>query len=273
MGAHIDWVSLVGRRYFDVNDPSVFAAYMSACEDVLDRHPTFMEAFGNPLDWQIVKPRAPYSFARRSDDNTRTLYVHPLAAHYTIEVSGAHCASVTPAQWHSTCEAWAGAFSRLDVAVDMACDVTPTEFEDSCEKSAVKTRSRFQSSTGETVYLGSRSSERYVRIYRYKPPHPRAGLLRAEFQLKHDYANAAAAAIVQGESLNGIAADLGRIFGFAHPCWPGDPEPVKLAVTSHAQSGNTIHWLTNTVAPVLRRLAREGKLDLSAWLEEYVMKT
>jgi DNA relaxase NicK len=272
MSAHIDWITLVGRRQFDVDDASVFAAYRTAVEDAMDRQPTFTSIFGFPPEWQIVKPRAPYSFARRSDDNTRTLYVHPLASHYTIEVSGAHCGRLSASEWVQTLAAWQGNISRLDVAVDMACDITPRDFARDAKDSAVKTRSQFVSSTGETVYLGSRSSERYTRIYRYNAPHPRAHLLRAEFQLKHDYANAAALALVDGESLNGIAAELGRVFGFAHPCWPGDPNPVPLVVHSHAQSGNTVHWLTNTIAPLLRRLERENKLDVGEWYKTYVMR-
>jgi DNA relaxase NicK len=269
--AHIDWITLVGRRSVVEGDLSVFAAYKTAVEDMLDRHPSFMEAFGFPPDWQIVKPRAPYSFARRSEDCSRTLYVHPLAAHYTLEVSGTHCKTLTPAQWVDTCRHWEGNISRLDIAVDMPCDVTPKQFAANIVQSRVKTRSEFVSSTGETVYLGSRTSERYARVYRYKEPHPRAKLLRAEFQLKGAYANEAAEKLVAGEALNGIAAGLGENFGFNHPVWQPDSEPIPLKVTSHAQTGNTVYWLTNTVAPLLRRLNKEGKLDVQTWLDEYVL--
>jgi len=269
--AHVDWITLVGSRSLQDGDWSVFAAYKTAVEDAIDRHPSFIEAFGFPPDWQIVKPRAPYSFARRSDDCSRTLYVHPLAGHYTIEVSGTHCKTLTPAQWVDTCLHWAGCISRLDIAVDMPCEVTPRQFAAGILSARVKTRSEFVSSTGETVYLGSRTSERYARVYRYNKPHPRAKLLRAEFQLKGAYAKEAAARLVEGEALNGIAAALGDHFGFNHPVWQPDSEPIPLKVSSHAQTGNTVYWLTNTVAPLLRRLNREGKLDVKTWLEEYVL--
>jgi hypothetical protein len=271
--AHIDWVTLVGRRSVDENDCSVYAAYKSAVEDAMDRQPTFISIFGFPPEWQIVKPRAPYSFARRSDDCSRTLYIHPLAAHYTLEIAGTHCKKVTPAQWVDTCLHWAGCFSRLDIAVDMACTVTPRQFAAAIKETPVKTRSEFVSSTGETVYLGSRTSERYARVYRYNEPHPRAKLLRAEFQLKGVYANEAALRLTEGEALNGIAAALGDHFGFAHEVWKTDDEPVPLKVKSHAQTGNTVFWLTNTVAPLLKRLNEAGKLDAAAWFDEYVMKT
>jgi len=271
--AHIDWVTLVGRRSFDENDASVFAAYRTAVEDAMDRQPTFTSIFGFPPEWQIVKPRAPYSFARRSDDCSRTLYVHPLAAHYTIEVAGTHCKTITPAQWIDTCLHWAGCISRLDIAVDMTCISTPKEFTSALKASKAKTYSEFTSSTGQTVYIGSRTSERYARVYRYNEPHPRAKLLRAEFQLKGVYANEAALQLTEGEALNGIAAGLGEHFGFDHPAWKVDDDPVPLKVQSHAQTGNTVFWLTNTVAPLLKRLNATGKLDAAAWFDEYVMKS
>jgi len=161
----------------------------------------------------------------------------------------------------------------MDIAVDMSCNVTPRQFAADVKDTPVKTRSEFVSSTGETVYLGSRTSERYARVYRYNEPHPRAKLLRAEFQLKGVYANEAALKLTEGEALNGIAAALGEHFGFTHDVWKADDEPVPLKVRSHAQTGNTVFWLTNTVAPLLKRLNETGKLDAAAWFDEYVMKS
>jgi len=270
MSARIDWITLVGRRTLSDKDLSVFAAYYDSVENAHDRHPTFTEVFGNPLDWQVVKPRAPYSFARRSDDCTRTLYVHPLASHYTIEVSGTYCAHLST-EWPDILRSWDGCISRLDIAVGMPCDISPFDFEAAITDSGQKTRSQFLSGTGQTVYRGSRSSNRYARIYRYNPPHPRAHLLRAEFQLKSEYANATARELAGGATVTAIAAGLGQTFGFSHPVWELRDNPIHIKVPSHAQSGNTVHWLTNTVAPLLRRLQREGKLDAREWFNEYVV--
>lgn len=269
--AHIDWMTIVGRREVDQTDWSTSAAYRTAEEWLVDRSPTFMEAVGVPHEWEVVKPRAPYSYARRSHDCTRTLYVHPLASHFTLEISGQHCGRIQR-EIPSLCRDYLGAFSRMDLAVDMETTVTPLEFDSQTTPDRIKTRSRMESTSGQTVYSGSRSSERFARVYRYFPPHPRAHLLRAEFQLKGRYANALAEAIADGEALSGLAAAQGQHFGFQHPCWqPGEPvRPLK--VQSHAQSGNTVSWLTSTVAPLMRRLQREGKLDLQMWFEEFVMK-
>ena len=268
--AHIDWITIVGRRDVE-NDWTIRHAYQSACEWLEDNHPAFVEAFGSPLssDYEIVKPRAPYSYARRSTDCTRTLYVHPLSAHFTFEASGQHCQRIAPlippllAQFY-------GSFSRLDVAVDMECATTPADFAARAVTPRITTRSVMVSPSGETVYIGSRSSERFTRVYRYKEPHPRARLLRAEFQLKGDYANELALQIGAGVTLGSLAAGLGEVFGFRHPSWKTDGEAVGVRVPSHAQSGNTIAWLTSTIAPLLQRLEREKKLDVRKWFEEYV---
>lgn len=267
--AHVDWLTIVGHRDVDQKDWTVNAAYITAADWLEARSATFREAFGSPLEWQVVKPRAPYSFARRSADNTRTLYVHPLSAHFTFEVSGAHCARI-PLALGTTLRDFAPCLSRVDIAVDMECNTTPLEFDAQAIPDRIHTRSRMTSSTGETVYIGSRSSERFARVYRYNPPHPRSHLLRAEFQLKGRYAKAVGDAVGEGVTLAGIAADLGAHFGFQHPDWRPDSIPSPLRVQAHAQTGNTIHWLTSTVAPLLRRLQREGKLDIESWMNEYV---
>jgi len=269
--AHIDWISIVGRRRVDEKDWSTTDAYVTASDWLYDLCPIFREAVGSPVHWQVVKPRAPYSYARRSDDCTRTLYVHPLSTHFTFEMSGAYCHKI-PALMPTLLHDFAGYFSRIDLAVDMETTVTPVEFDAAVDAPRIETRSVMQSSTGQTVYIGSRTSERFARVYRYFPPHPRAGLLRAEFQLKGGYANALAEKVSEGVTLESLASGLGKHFGFTHACWSTRHVPQALHVQSHAQSGATIQWLTSTVAPLLRRMNREGKLDVEMWFEQYVLK-
>lgn len=222
--AHVDWITIVGRREIDQTDWSVHNAYVTAVDALVDNHSTFIEAFGRPDRYQIVKPRAPYSYARRSDDVTRTLYVHPLASHFTFEASGTHCqriAQLIPRVMREM----AGMFSRVDLAVDIQTDVTPVDFDKAVDAPLIKTRSKLESSTGQTVYIGSRSSERFARVYRYFPPHPRAKLLRVEFQHKGEYANALAAEIAAGVTLESLASGAGEHFGMKHGCWLGRAVP------------------------------------------------
>lgn len=269
--AHIDWLTIVGRRAVDATQWTVAATYIEAVDWLRDESALFKAAVGNPHEWEIVRPRAPYSYAKRSADASRTLYVHPLSNHFTLEISGTHCQKMAMDMPEFLNAFWPS-LSRLDIAVDMETGITPKEFDAAIHAPAIKTRSVMESSTGQTVYVGSRTSERFARIYRYFAPHPRSHLLRAEFQLKGDYAKAAGQAIADGTSIDSLAAGLGDNFGFKHPCWnERSTAPTKLSVPSHAQSGQTVFWLTNTVAPLLKRLEREGRLDVKAWLETYVI--
>jgi len=269
--AHIDWITIVGHRRVDDKDWSTRDAYATAGFWLEDVWPPFREVVGSVVQWQVVKPRAPYSFARRSDDATRMLFVHPLSTHFTLEISGAFCQRIAGGI-PSLLQAYAGHFSRLDVAVDMETTVMPVEFDKAVNAPRIETRSVMQSSTGQTVYIGSRTSERFARVYRYFAPHPRAHLLRAEFQLKGAYANKLAENIAEGETLESYAAGLGQHFGFTHECWKPSDKAQTLRVQSHAQSGATVQWLTSTVAPLLRRMNREGKLDVEMWFDQYVLK-
>jgi len=126
--AHIDWLTIVGRRSVDEVDWSTTDAYQTAIETLVDQCPTFTEAFGNPARYDVVKPRAPYSYARRSTDATRTLYVHPLSVHFTFEASGKACEAARE-YLPSVLSAFEGMLNRIDVAVDMECAVTPLEFD------------------------------------------------------------------------------------------------------------------------------------------------
>jgi len=191
MAVHIDWLSIVDWLPLDLMDTNGMRRMYQCAEALADKDPLFIESFGWPMTYGIVKSRPPYALARRSEDSTRTLYVHPMASHFLFEVAGSFCTQ-HPDIVEAAAKRWAGNLSRIDVAVDFQTQVKPTEFAAAISETTVKTRSEFISSTGETVYRGSRSSDRFMRVYRYNHPHPRSHLLRVEFQLKRLYANALA---------------------------------------------------------------------------------
>jgi len=270
MSVHIDWMSITPPLQEAGEDWTIRDTTARAVNELTDRCGSFIEAFGSPLDYEPSSGRAPYAFSRRAADATRTLYLHPALPYFTFEASGTACQRAQQ-YMPALCGAYQGLFTRIDLAVDIVTDTTPSEFAAQANPPLIKTRSVMQSSTGETVYIGSRSSEKFVRIYRYNAPHPRAHLLRCEFQLKSKFANALARRVQDGVSLESLAAGFGLQFNFKHPCWGGLDAPNKIKVGSHAQSGNTIAWLTQTVAPLMRRLQAEGRLDVQAWIAEYVI--
>lgn len=271
MSVHIDWMSITPHLATVGDDWTLRDTYTRAATALEDHCSTFKEAFGSAVQWEPCAGRRPYAHARRSSDASRTLYVHPELPYFTFEASGVACQRAQE-YMPALCAGFAGLFTRIDIAVDIETETRPEEFLEAVHAPLIKTRSVMKSSTGETCYLGSRHSEKFARVYRYFAPHPRAHLLRAEFQLKSSYANALARRIAEGVALESIASGFGLQFGFKHPCWQVETEPTKLKVATHAQSGNTIAWLTQTVAPLMRRLRDEGRLDIEAWIAEYVME-
>lgn len=119
-----------------------------------------------------------------------------------------------------------------------------------------------RSESGETCYLGSQKSNRYARVYRYHPPHPRAAFLRCEMVCRDQDAKDTANAILH-HGLRNTAAALGGVFGWTHSDWTLTP-PTDLELAAYRadrHGGKTEYWLHAQVIPALRKLKREGKIE------------
>jgi len=129
------------------------------------------------------------------------------------------------------------------------------------------------SDTGETCYIGSKQSERFARVYRYFPPHPRAHLLRVEMVFRRDYAKQVAATLVE-HGVSSVAKSAGKVFGWAHPIWDVDSAvEVDISVTSpEKNAGKTVSWLVRSVAPAIQRLIADGTIrDPDAFFRTYFL--
>lgn len=152
--------------------------------------------------------------------------------------------------------------TRLDFAADFETDVTPSTF------AAARTVGRFtsyadiKSETGETFYVGSRTSDRFCRVYRYNPPHPRSQFLRVEFQLKKDNAKLVAASLRSNKTKE-IVLDLFRTFQFNHEIIPYDGRQQKTPTPIRAsRMGKTERWLFKQVAPAIEKLVDDGSTEI-----------
>lgn len=161
--------------------------------------------------------------------------------------------------------------SRVDFAADMDVPDSPSSFLAEGYTAHTKARASFSSETGETEYLGSRSSDFFVRVYRYAEPHPRAHLLRAEVEVK---GKAAHQAYLMMSTLSEVECVLSvhRRFGWQHPAWkPEQAMPAWKPSRGMDKAGHReMHWLMTQVAPALIRFQREGILDIFEWFEEAV---
>jgi len=187
-----------------------------------------------------------------------------------IEFSGTGVQELREAGLHYkfTCLHWER-LTRLDIAVDYETKVTPQEFAICRNNDRFEHYCDIHSETGDTYYVGSKKSERFVRIYRYNEPHPRSHLLRCEFQLKSTYAKNFAY-MMKTNTLRELQASLHRSFGFTHPLVDtiNAAKPVK--APRAGAKGGTERWLFAQVLPAIEKLVENGETDIVALFSKRV---
>lgn len=223
--------------------------------------------------WTFEKGRAPYAICFRRPDNGVSIYAHRNLSHALIEISGRGCEKLhAHSLIQSVLQFSRIRLTRLDLACDMRVDTRPLEFVAKRDSGRFRSHSEVVSESGETCYIGSKTSERYARVYRYNEPHERAHLLRCEFVLKGENAGFLADSIVEHGEL-ACAAALGETFGWQHPSWDTSGEAAAEIETwrPERREGKTLFWLADTIAPLIARLHNEGVLDLGTWLTDHVI--
>lgn len=218
--------------------------------------------------------RKPYSTSLSWESQHIRLFFHPNLPHALFEISGQGCDLLDlNGNLHSVLQLALNRLTRLDVATDMLTMVNPVDFTLARDVGRFKSSGYINSPSGTTCYVGSRSSDRYARVYRYNPPHDRSHLLRCEVQLKGMNARLAAQQILTTD-VSSVAQALGTVFGWRHSAWqPSEDETVVLrSWRPERHLGKTEYWLNSQVAPVLRRLHRENILNVREWLENNVLQ-
>lgn len=163
--------------------------------------------------------------------------------------------------------------TRIDLAVDLhnpAMAVKPSEFADDRGLKRTSSGGTQASTTGETVYIGSRKSERYCRVYQYTEPHPRADYMRVEYVLKKEYAKRTATEILL-HGVEPVERGMAAFYEWLHPLYDWsrhENAPAVEVPAAHVTRENdkTLRWLHGTVTQSVMRLVREGDLDLDAFM-------
>lgn len=273
MQVHIDWLSFTGKRTPQEGD-TISKAMDDAFTYLEEINPVILDVIATSGMWKWGGGRKPYSASYQRADFGISIYVHPRLPHFLIEMTGKGCASLSD---HPSAQLFLESvtplLTRLDLACDMTCDTDPLAFVSEREEGRFKAHSEFVSESGTTAYVGSRTSNRYARVYRYNPPHERSHLLRSEFVVKGEDAKRAATAILAHGHL-AVAKTLGTQFGWQHASWfVESPTEAELrAYRPDRREGKTIYWLADTVAPLLVRLSREGTIDVQEWFATNVLR-
>lgn len=272
MRVSIDWLSFSGiqdENHYDNPKEALYAAMSTihyALGDSLTRA-------AQPEGWKPGLGRRPYNISFRGADDGIAIYAHHKLPHFLVELSGKGCEALRQVgALEELLQCVTPRVTRIDIACDMETDTDPVAFANRRDKGRFKSGALNRSEDGTTIVVGSKSSNRWAKVYRYNEPHPRHKLLRAEHTFKGEDGKAAAVYVVQN-GLEAMAAQCQSIFGWKHPNWTIEPasETELTAHRANRDSGNTVHWLYDTIGPLMARLIAAGELDAADFWEKAVI--
>lgn len=183
----------------------------------------------------------------------------PMGIH--VSWSGSALQEVNPRAVLRAALAMGANITRIDIAIDTPSEPTWASFEVAWVNGEVTTRARdyrqIKSNRGRTFYVGSRTSEKFLRIYDKAAESGIGGpLTRIELECKHDYADGVARHI----DANGYDyfADIIKGFcDFPTLSWWRDnmTSPTLLeGIPKKEKRSDTFAWLMEQVAPSAARL-------------------
>ena len=222
------------------------------------------------LDWALGGGRSGFAFSYRC--RGVTIWMNPKTPYALIEISGVGCDLL---RTHGSVIGLLSQVdpTRIDIAFDVRAEITPTEIVSSfMSGNKMRSRSSVISDTGETVYIGSKKSDRYLRVYRYSHPHPRAELLRFEFVCRRAYANQVKELVQGGSSVREIASSLALSFQIDYPAFAMADTGVRVpGIRGNSNQNKTERWLLKQCIPALKRLVEEGYIEsIEVWVAEHI---
>jgi len=159
--------------------------------------------------------------------------------------------------------------TRIDLAGDLECDLTPEAFLAYGHSPRHKTDGHDKTMTGWTEYLGSMTSDRRLKVYRYYDPHPRARFLRVEVTLRRDLAKSAAVDLTFSPVSEVWLAGCSP-FALKAPQWRLPSQSLKLQRTmkSEPTAASRLRWLEKQIRPAVIASHKAGLINLTEWLSE-----
>jgi hypothetical protein len=184
-----------------------------------------------------------------------------------LEITGKGCDYLRASGWlEPLLRDFSEDCTRIDIAVDFESDLDPRIFASERSVGRFQSHEVKVSSTGITVYIGSKDSARYARIYRYYHPHPRHNLLRVEHVYKGEYTIPVIKSVLD-DGIEVCAVTSGNTFGWAHSLWQ-DAVSDKALNTKfrvnirETRQGSTDRWLLKSVYPCLESMIRKGNREM-----------
>jgi len=213
--------------------------------------------------------RAPYLYRVLRKDHGVSILFDRRRPEILIEMTGLGCQTA----WarHDLVELMAtvnASVTRVDLTADLLTAISPGAFVGEGYSQRFKSVSSMVSESGETWYIGSWKSDRFARVYRYAPPHPRADKLRVEHVFRDNAATVCCQTIAREGFLKTMAM-VGATFQWQHPAWAEahfDTAERLVTARDPKSSRDSVHWVYSQVVPALTRLLVSGRLDWSEFL-------
>lgn len=228
--------------------------------------PKYLLRFRERWDYTVPKRRNGYTFGFNVDD---AIYCWFNGKDIHIEITGDGCTMLYETQQLlDIIRDNAFGATRIDIAHDIQTDITPLEFGASGKVGNAYTVDN--SKSGQTVYLGSKTSNRFVKVYRYNKPHPRAHLLRIEYTYRYDDAVKIANLLkTQNEAV--LAFSSATRYEWSHDVWKSLKTPETIKITAHRKDRNTaktVIWYRTQVLPAIARMVKSGDYTIDQVIKD-----
>lgn len=219
--------------------------------------------------WKVVSGRSGYTRSAQMALGVRYFAGHA-SAPPLIELGGAACDYLRERNaLLPLIERNIDGVTRIDLAGDITTGMRPAEFLAFGRSTRHASAGRAVSATGETEYIGSPTSDRRCRVYRYEPPHPRSDALRVEAVLRRELAKSAALALCSAP-VDEIWMEALAPFSFKCPLWrqPSCSLSPRETVRNEPTAASRLRWLVKQIKPAVLEAHKAGLIDLQAWLDE-----
>lgn len=214
--------------------------------------------------------RVQYVFA---DGGCRVLVGHS-SGRLMLVLSGGGCAVMAALDKSRGGELWKQFFqgreqanwTRLDLSIDVPTDLKPNDILHLINPKRTRRVSYDDSDTGDTFYFGSRHSDQYLCVYKFRPPHPRHKTMRFEWRLAGNHAKQAGQALAEPDGLIKLLRGLIQAYGVGYAPVAGHIGTGETSVLAHQkrERAGKLRWLLKVCIPALRDALHEGIIDAEA---------
>jgi DNA relaxase NicK len=160
----IDWLSFTIEM--EVSQLAMsFSIWERVGQKLGEQFPLAKRAFVDGYEWSPRAGRAPYNAATQRADSGVMAFAHQRISNALFEVGGIGLDALGSIEAElAVASEVQSRLTRIDIAVDIFTETRPDEFAKVRGNEKFKAWSEAVSETGHTIYIGSKTSDRYARV-------------------------------------------------------------------------------------------------------------